>query len=429
MMNKKLIATLSAAAMVFAVSACGSSDGGSGSHVGEDGKTVIQWGMWGSGTGDMEFLEKTKDIVESQLGDVTIDLQSAAWSDYWTKLTTNISGGQTSCVLGINSGKLDTYAEAFSPLTEEDFKTMGIDPADYGPGVLDMMKQDGKQIGIPYDVATMLVYTNQDAIADAGIAELPVDWSFEDFENAAQAVSDKGDIRGFAVSPAEFQWLSLPIDKSGVQPVSDDGQLQLTDPKLLEAMEWYAGLVTDKKVADPIDTASSVGWGEDQFSNGNAAMAVDGTWNAIGYIQGSDDEGAPTFETGFHPMPKGEAGRTSLLLGSGYGISATCSDRDNALRVLGALVSKEAQDLLSSTGRSYPALTASQDAYFEQVPKGQGAALKETFDLAFESAQPLNHNATWAQVSDSFGNALVGVYNGQDKMADAMNTIQQQFGN
>ena len=71
----------------------------------------------------------------------------------------------------------------------------------------------------------------------------------------------------------DFQWQALPIAKSGTQPVTADGKLDIANPAFVEASTWYAGLVTEKKVALPVGSASDAGWGEDQFSNGNAAMA------------------------------------------------------------------------------------------------------------------------------------------------------------
>lgn len=425
-MRKNLISLTCIAALSLGLAACGTNSA-SNTDASKTGAS-IQWDMWGSSDDDLKWLSNTIKIVKQKVPEVSVDLQSTAWGDYWTKLTTNLSSGNVPCILGINSTKLDTYAAAYSPITKEDLKTAGIELSAYKPGILDMFKYDGKQLGIPFDVATMLVYYNKDAFKKAGIADPKVDWNFAEFEQAAKAVTTNGGMKGFAVSPAEFQVLALPIDKAGRQPISKDSKIEITNPEFVSAMTWYSELVTKQKVADPVGSASDTGWGENQFSSGNAAMAVDGSWNAVSYIKGSSEANAPKFETGFLPLPKGEKGRTQLVLGSGYGISATCKHRTAALKVLGALVSKEAQDLIANSGRSYPAITASQAAYFKSVPKGQGEALKATLNAAFDSATGSNHAKNWTKVSDALANQLVQVYNNQGTMNDALTQLQQQFG-
>lgn len=421
-----------ACAGALALSGCSGSGKTSGATENADGTKTITWGMWGGSEDDQNWLKSQIATVEKQNKDIKIKLDSASWGDFWTKFTTNLSAGQVPCVVGINSSKVDTYSEAYSPLTDEDLKTAGIDPAAYGEGVLDMFKVGSDRLGIPYDISVMLTYLNKDAIKAAGQEVPSPDWSFADFERVAKAVTDKGDIKGFAVSPAEFQFLALPISYSGTQPIDKDGKIALTDPKFTEAAKWYASLVTEKKVADPIDSASSMGWGEDQFSNGNAAMAVDGTWNAVSYLKGKDDPNAPKFEVGVLPIPLKDGKSTAMLLGSGYGISKTCPDRTAALKVLGSLLSAEAQTATAKQGRSYPSLTASQPAYFESLAEATSPEVSKevqsVFEIAFKTPQGPNRNPNWAKVADALPAELAAVYNGQADIGEVFKSLQDRFG-
>lgn len=415
---KKGLAVAVSAAAIMGLAAC-SSGGGSA----DSGKTSITWDMWAGSDSDIAAAEAMVEIAQEQNPDIDIKLTTSPWSDYFTKLTANLSSGNVACVTSMNGQRLSGYASAFSPLTDDDLETAGIDADAFGESAMSIMEYGGEQLGVAYDVSTMLVYYNADLFAEAGV-ELPTnDWTFEDFEAAAVAITENTDKYGFAVSPAEFQWASLPIAKAGKQFVSDDGALQLDDKDIVDAATWYGELVTKAGVAAPVPSASDGGWGETEYAAGNVGMAVDGTWNATSYI--NNEAG---FTAGAVRLPIADDNPYALVLGSGYGISADCEDRDAALKVLGSLVSAEAQDSIASSGRSYPALIDSRALYFESLDAEIAGPLSETFDASFEGATGQVTTDNWTQISESFPQYLVSVYNGQATMADTLSQMQQQFG-
>ncbi|OZB79870.1 MAG: hypothetical protein B7X32_20490 [Microbacterium sp. 13-71-7] len=173
----------------------------------------------------------------------------------------------------------------------------------------------------------------------------------------------------------------------------------------------------------PVASASDGGWGEDQYSNGNAAMAVDGTWNAVSYLKNQAG-----FTAGMAPLPGEGKDSLSLILGSGYGISKTCKNKDAALKVLGSLLSKDSQDYIASSGRSYPARIESQPLYFESIDAKYRAQVEEVFKAAFANVQGQYVTDNWSKVGTFIQPQLVSVYNGQTSMAEVLKSAQQQFG-
>lgn len=386
-------------------------------------KISITWDMWAGGEESKKWVEDTANIAREHNPEIDIKTQTASWGDYFTKLTANASSGNLACVTSMNGQRLNTFHAVMSPLTDEDLAAAGIKKEDFAPGALDILTYDGKLYGLPFDVAAMMVYYNKDHLAETNTPEPSKDWNFDDFTTTAKAVTtDKH--KGFAVGMGEFQWMSLPIAKSGVQPVTKDNKLDLTNPDFVKAAEWYSTLVKDG-IADPVPSASEMGWGEDQYSAGNVSMAVDGTWNAKSYFTNKAG-----FKAGATRLPKGDKGNYGLILGSGFGIAANCqgAEREAALKVLGSLVSKEAQDLLASSGRSYPAITASQPLYFEALDEGIRGDVKEAFEAAFDGVVGQNSTDVWTQVNEYLPPNLVSVYSGQLSMTQMLETAQAQFG-
>ena len=416
---RKAVALAAVTALAF--TGCSSKGGGSDT-TGADGKTKIVVDMWAGGEKDTEALKKQVEIAQKALPDIQIELRTAPWGDFFTKLTTNMGTDNMACVTGMNSGKLSDYKAGFVELTEADLATAGLKSADFAPRATDILSDGGTMYGLPFDMATMLTYHNVDMINATGAPQPKNGWTFDDFEATATAAT-KDDKQGFGIGMGDFQWQALPISKSGTQPVTADGKLDIANPAFVEASTWYAGLVTDKKVALPVGSASDAGWGEDQFSNGNAAMAVDGTWNASSYIK--NDAG---FKVGMTNLPAPAGGKaTGLILGSGYGVAKSCKDKDSALKVLGALLSKEAQDYVASSGRSYPARVESQPLYFESIDEQYRDVVKQAFDAAFANVEAQHVSPNWSKVNAYIQPELVSVYSGSKPMPEVLNSAQQQF--
>lgn len=419
-MKKMRIGAVAAATGVAVVlTGCASGSGGGDSA---GGKPTIVVDMWAGSESDTAALEEQIAIAQKENPDVVVKLQTAPWNDFFTKLTTNMASGNMACVTGMSGAQLGGFTDGFRELTEEDLETAGLDLADFNPGAEGILSFEGALYGLPFDVATMLVFYNQDLLTAAGAPTPELGWTFDDFEQIAKAATTDGTY-GFGMGMGGYQWMSMPIAYSGKQPASEDGTLHIDDKDFVDAATWYAGLVTDLGVAAPVASASDTGWGENQYTGGNAAMAVDGTWNAVSYL---DNESG--FAAGMVPLPAGADGNPGPILGSGYGISKTCEHPEEALKVMGSLLGKDAQDYIASSGRSYPARTESQPLYFDSIDEQHREQVRTVFESAFSTTVPLYMTKNWEKLDSYIQPNLVSVYNGQLTMAELLGNAQSQFG-
>ncbi|MEW1973545.1 sugar ABC transporter substrate-binding protein [Microbacterium profundi] len=419
MKKMRVGAVAAVAGIAVAMTGCAGTEAGAG---GGDGDTIVV-DMWSGSESDTEALEAQIAFAQEQNPDIEIKLQTAPWSDFFTKLTTNMASGNMACVTGMSGAQLGGYTGGFRELSDEDLNTAGLDKADFTAGSDGILSFGGKLYGMPFDVSAMLVYYNQDMLDAAGAATPEIGWTVDDFEQIAAAATTDGKY-GFAVGMGGYQWLSMPMTYSGTQPATEKGALEIDSPEFVEAAEWYAGLVTDQKVAAPVASASDTGWGENQYSGGNAAMAVDGTWNAVSYL--NNDAG---FTAGMVPLPAGANGSTSPVLGSGFGISKDCENPEAALKVMGSLLGTDAQDYIASSGRSYPARISSQPLYFESIDEQYRDQVQAVFEDAFSNTVPLYMTDNWAKLESYITPNLVSVYNGDLEMSQLLGDAQSQFGN
>ncbi|WP_435742499.1 ABC transporter substrate-binding protein [Microbacterium sp. PMB16] len=410
------ISAIAASATLLLSGCSGSTDDAGG---GDD--TVVV-SAWASSEEETAALESQIAVAQEQNPDLTIELRTSPWADYFTKMTTDLASGNMACVAAMNSSMLTGYTDGFRALSDADLKTAGIDRDDYADGAMDILSANDSLFGIPWDIATMVIFTNQDLLDTAGVSPQP-GWTFDEFRDAAKATTTDGK-DGFAVGISPSTWQAIPMSISRTQPVNEDGELDLVNPDFAEAANAFADLVLKDKVAQPVASAADANWARDQYSNGNAAMVIDGSWNAGAYL--ANEAG---FAAGIATLPAADGAEPlSMILGSGYGLSQSCENTDAALRVLGSLSSPEVQDEIAESGRGYPARIDSQPLYFESLPEEHRETVRAAFEAAFENVEGQRVTSEWSKIGAYTQPNLVSVYTGQMSMDEMLENAQSQFG-
>ncbi|MDI3404210.1 ABC transporter substrate-binding protein [Streptomyces cavernicola] len=386
---------------------------------------TLTWQMWASGADEEKQLKQLAALVHKKHPNIRIDLNTAPFKDYFTKLQTQAAGGEQPCLVSMQSLRLPGFAELMEPLDAHVKKagTEGFEPA-----ATEALQYEGKTYALPMDLAAMVVYYNKDAFAKAGVPEPKAGWKVADFEKAAKSLTGQGK-KGFGLSFSDLHSLTMALTYNGARPVTKDGKPQLDDPRMVEAYDWYAGLATKAKSASVPASSSDGGWAETQFVNGNTAMAVDGTWNLGSHI------GEAKFKVGVAPIPAGPDGSKTYVANSGFGMSKSCAYKDEAAKALAVLTGPEAQQSLAEQGRVFPARTDAQPAYekFLTEQNGSDPESAETVELGMKAVmdglaggEPFVGTENWDQVNTLFSQYLLEAYTGSKSAKESLTTIQQK---
>ncbi|MEU1726260.1 sugar ABC transporter substrate-binding protein [Nonomuraea sp. NPDC005692] len=402
--------------LLAGVTACGG--GGAGTAGGakqDDGTVTLDWEMWAGSEEEKAQLDHLAKLVTQQDPKIRINLRTAPFNAYFTKLQTEFAAGEQPCLVSMQSLRLGAYADLLEPLTA---------PEGFAPAALDALKMNGRQLALPYDLGPMLLYYNKDAFAKAGLAEPKPGWTTADFEQAAKKLTAGGKY-GFGMSFSDLHLLSMLLSYNGAKPVTDDVKLQLDSEPMVAATTWYAGLAGNKAASVPAGSAE-LGWGETQFVNGNAMMAVDGSWNIGSTIKDAK------FRVGIAQLPAGSGGAKTYVANSGFGVAKGCPYKEQAVKAVSVLSGKQAQAYLAGEGRGFPAMTSEQPAYENfLVGKNQDkaddvraavSAVKE----AVSGGVPLFTTKNWDDVTKLMAQHLLQVYTGASGAKEALATIQQQ---
>ena len=260
------------------------------------------------------------------------------------------------------------------PLDDYLAKSDKIDVNDFIPAVQGMKESNGATYGLPWCVATEILYYNKDMFDAAGVAYPTDDWTMDDFVAACKALTivEDGKVKQYGADGMSFVggWWS-GIGAAGDE-VYADGKLVLGDG----AKKF---LTTQKELVDaqciPAPSADSAG--ADLFASGMAAMTRSGNWMISTYkdlefnwdiaAQPKDVRSYNTLHTGFYCIPK------------------TTKDPDAAWAAIEWLMSKEGQKKYSAISRNPSALKTIAAEGDWKTPGKNGPTNWAAMDTALEA--------------------------------------------
>ena len=409
----RAVAGVAAAGLALGIAACGGGSGGGGS-TNADGTTTLVWNMWTGSTAEVENWNHLAGMVTAKYPDIQIEFQTSSFNDYWTKLAAQASGGETGCILGVQSLRAPSIAPLLVPL-DDMLPGAGVNPTEFDQSIIQGLQVDGQQLAVPYDFGPLVLYYDINRFRELGIPEPGLDWTVDDFLSAAQKLTTGGKY-GFALYPTIDSVIPWSLSLERTDPVTPDGQLDLTQEGFARAVQWYVDLVNTHKVAAPVAASSDPTPALSSFIAGDAAMVIDGPWQLVNMSEQA------AFDIGVAPIPAGMGGSHSQVAGSGFGISQTCANPDAAMRAISVLTGPEALQYLAEQGRAYPARTAQQEAWFRPELANAKDGLLKAIQNGVNS--PATENYT--QVSQLFTQYGVQAVNGQQSVPDFLSTVQQQ---
>jgi multiple sugar transport system substrate-binding protein len=371
---------------------------------------TLTWQMWAGGEEDVQNWQQIADMVHAKYPDITVELQTAPWGDYWTKLAVQAASNQMTDIFSLQSLRTPNFHQLMEPLNtyvERDKFPIG----EFVPSIIEGMSWEGQLYGLPFDLGPLMIFYNQDRFDAAGLAPTPA-WTMDDFNAAAKALTTDGKY-GVGVTPGLFaQWVA----SSGASYLKADGSYDFTNPEVVKAVENLVGLVSTDKVAPAVASASADEVNQGRFDSGDVAMYVDGPWALISKKQ------SVKFRLGVLPMPAAPGG-LSMTSGAGFGIWSGSSHKEEAWKAVQVITSPEALALLAKSGRALPARSAEQSYWFDFAAKDVAGA-QESLTYAMTNSKSFETGNNFNVLEGLLNQYLPLAFSGSQSVADTMATIQ-----
>lgn len=358
----RAIALTSAAAAAVALTGC--------SGAAPSGPTTITFSyLWGGE--EAKALEKViADFNKSQSDIKVVGVSSPDAQKQLTSMSSSNGSFDISDNFGNTVGSWASKG-ILAPL-DDYLKTEKVDLGEFAPASLDQMKYDGKTYALPIAVHTQQLMYNKDLLDAAGVQppttmdELAAAVKKLTVTDASGAITQIG----LGNPSASTLFTTLGYAFGGTWDGKDDKTPSPTDPKNVEALDWYTKTLTDTYGADKIASFTS-GLGQymsaqDPFYTGKEAMVVDGEWQAVNI-----PKVAPNLNWGVVDIPAASddlAGTTQVTTSTLF-IPSNSKHKAEAAKFLAYMVSdKPMTDFTLALG-NLPSKTALlTDAAYSDIP-------------------------------------------------------------
>jgi multiple sugar transport system substrate-binding protein len=343
---------------------------------------TIRYALWDAN--QLPAYQACAAQFSEQNPNIAVKIEQLGWDDYWSGIQTGFVAGTAPDVFTNHLAKYPEFAQSnqivdIQPLVERD----GVDTEQYIGELAELWTREGKRYGLPKDWDTVAVVYNKQMLEEAGIdPAMMEDWTWNpddggEFQeviakltidangnNALSPDFDANNIQqyGFTMpgqdsgeAYGQTQWSHFAAS-TGWRHVDElwGNEYHYDDPRFIETIQWYAGLMNEKNYAIPFQDIQSLG-GDSLFAAGRAAMTTHGSW-MIGYFLDNTD-----FDVGFGILPIGPEGRKSMFNGLADSIWVGSQHQEEAWEWVKYLASPECQETVGEHGVVFPAIQSGVD--------------------------------------------------------------------
>ncbi|WP_309065721.1 sugar ABC transporter substrate-binding protein [Microbacterium sp.] len=373
--------------------------------------------LWTQGA-DGAKLPEMFDEFQKENPDVEINMTEVPGEEFASKMTAAITAGTVPDLVYIftenQAGLLATGG--FDPVPEG-----LVDEDDFFEAIWQNSVVDDVAYGVPwYSYANMLIY-RKDIAEQAGV-EAPTNW--EEQREFGEALKAQGVEFPFALAVNYDQYTAGQVQvmaaQNGGSMISEDlSEWTINDPKVVEALEYWASLVKDGLASpDGPQFLDTVPWSSE---GKNAAIVDGGPWFAS-WFDDANGAGWGAEHLAFAPNPVGPSGDSASTTGGGsWFVPSDGENKDAAWKFARFMSEPSSQVKWYQIFKNMPAVKAAWEE-----PEMQGDPLLEAVRESLEVGVGQPNVPTWAQVGAVIGQQIERVVRDDVSAKDALDEAQKQ---
>jgi multiple sugar transport system substrate-binding protein len=242
-------------------------------------KTVtVSYFTFSAAPDHLNTLKTLIQIFEKKNPNIRISYQTAPYSDYFTKLQTQIAGGQAPDTFELDYGSFYGYATrgALLNLSKVAAKDPTFNPGIYYPKAYSAFAVGKTQYGLPESFSDVLLFYNKDLFRAAGVAFPTAKWTWKDEMAAAKKLTDaKAGVWGDYQPIQFYEFYKVLAQNGGAFFNAKKTKSTFDSPAGIAAAQW----LLSKPGSVMPTTAQQGGIGDDaMFKLGKLAMWHNGIW-------------------------------------------------------------------------------------------------------------------------------------------------------
>lgn len=293
-------AAVAAAASLVLTGCTGQGATGGGTND-PDAKVTLEF--WNGFTGpDGPALQQVVDDFNASQDRITVETNIMPWDTLYQKVLTAASSDDGPDIVAMSASRLPQYADqGLFQAIDDYYENPDFQSDALAEAAVSASMYDGKNYGVPVNLATMMMYYNKDLFSAAGLDPEAPPTTWDEFAAMVPklTVDENGDGKPeqYAIALADHETVPMYppfLWNSGGGIVSEDGTTsELDSPASLEALNYWVDLVKNQK-ASPIGLSGADA--DKLFQTGKAAIEIVGPWMTTGFEEAGLDFGlAPAF--------------------------------------------------------------------------------------------------------------------------------------
>ena len=381
----------------------------SGTDSGKKEDVTITYAIWDSN--QQKGLRKMADEFEAANPGIKINITVTGWADYWTALEAGATGGSLPDTFWMHSNNIYKYAsnDMLLNLNDKIKNSKKIEMDKFPKGLTDIYNFKGNQFAIPKDYDTIGLWYNKKMFDAAGVAYPTDKWTWKDLYDAAKKLTKADGSQYGILAPLHNQegYYNF-VYQNGGKIITADKKSGYDDPKTIEAMKFYVGLVKDGLSPKEFGDAERA----TDMQSGKCAMGFFGSWNLSGFT--SNEYMAKNFDVAVLPASD-NGGKASIFNGLGNAIAKNTKHPEEAWKWVEYLSSKEGQTKQAELGVAISAYDGAADAW---VNSNKTFNIKVFIDMV-KYAQIRPYSNTTGVWEDKAYEALKGAFTGEKTVEQA----------
>ncbi|MDK2964790.1 sugar ABC transporter substrate-binding protein [Lacrimispora sp.] len=374
-----------------------------------------------SGNGESEeALKKMIEKFNEQHPDVTVELQSFGYDDYFTQLQSKVVGGSAADVFELNFENFVAYASEDVLL---DVGGLMGDSSGFNQTALKAFQYKGKQLGIPNSFSNVVLIYNKDLFDKAGAAYPTDDWTWAEMLEAAKKVRALSQDTYGLYRPISFHEFYKGVKQNGGNLLSEDGKkFTVNLPQNVETLEIMSGWVKDSNIM-PSD-AQMGGMGDwDLFKSGRLGMIITGIW-AFGDFA---DNCNFAWDVAMEP---GNTTKATHFFSNAYVVNKETANPEAAAALAAFLSgSKEAAQIRVDSSWELPPVTYSDvlDSYLKVTPPENREAVFKSLDYLVTPPVVKQQSEMQEIITKHLNNAVSGNVSAKDALDACQAELEQKI--
>lgn len=350
----KACALAAAAALALATTACSGGFDDSKGKGQSSGPANLQVLIASSGDAETNAVKAAATAWAGSSGN-TVTVTPA--QDMAQQLGQAFAGDSPPDVFYVDAGRFADYASVGAL---EPYGSKVADVNDYYQSLRDTFTYQGQLYCIPKDFSTLALQINTDLWAKAKLTDADIPTTWDQLTAVSQKLKAAG-ITPLATGDTRDRLGAFAVQAGGWWTNKDGTEATADSPANVTAMTYVQGLLKAGYAVYPKQV--DAGWGGEAFGKGKTAMAMEGNW-----IKGAMQNDYPNIKYVVKPLPAGPVGPGSLSFTQCWGIAAKSKFKDQAIKFVEAMTSKDAQIGFAKAFGVMPSRESAKADYLAQFP-------------------------------------------------------------